>query len=104
MAKIKKHYRKNYTQIGNTIIDDNKLSFKALGLWIYMWRQSDDWHFTAELIAKNRHEGITAVRTALIELEQHRYLKREFCYTSGKKSVIYHLSDTKFPENKQPLD
>ena len=95
MAKIYKHYKSNYTQMQNNIIDDKSLSFKALGLWVYMWRQIDDWHFTVDGIADARNVGVTQIRSALKELEQKGYLRREYTYTQSKKDVIYHLSDVR---------
>lgn len=99
MAKTQKHYKKDYTQLQNNIIDDKSLSLKALGLWLYMWRQSNDWYFTAELIAENRKDGVTAIRNALKELEEHKYLQREFIYVDGIiDNVIYHLTDIPFSD------
>jgi len=104
MAKTQKHYNRNYTQLDNSIVDDPSLSFKSLGLWLYMWRQPDDWYFTAELIAKNRKEGVTSIRSALNQLEESGYLKREYQYHDGKiKNVIYHLADIPEYKNEDKL-
>ena len=101
MAKTQKHYKEDYTQLQNDIIDDSTLSLKALGLWLYMWRQPNDWYFTAELIAKQRKDGVTAVRSALKELENNNYLQREFIYVDGiVDNVIYHLTDVPFSDTE----
>lgn len=98
MAKTHKHYKYNYTQMQNNIIDDKSLSFKALGLWVYMWRQKEDWHFTIDSIATHRGIGVTSVRSAINELETNGYLRREYKYIDGKKDVTFHLYDVRYSE------
>ena len=103
MAKTQKHYNNNYTQLDNSIVDDSTLSFKCLGLWLYMWRQPDDWYFTAELIASNRKEGINSINSGLKQLEEAGYLKREYQYRDGRiENIVYHLADTpRYKEENQ---
>lgn len=62
--------------IDNTTIEDNRLSFKALGLLTYLLSRPDGWQVRTKHLASTHGEGEYAVRQALTELEQHGYLER----------------------------
>lgn len=101
MPIIKNHYiNEPYTKIHNSVVNDSKLSFKALGLYLYLRSKPENWKFTEEMIAKHHKEGITAIRSAIKELEEAGYLKREFKYLEIKgREVIYNIYETSSLEN-----
>lgn len=68
--------KNKYTVIPNSIIQDNRISSKALGMFCYIQNKKDDWEFSAKNISKHKKEGLDLVRTALIELETYGYLER----------------------------
>lgn len=43
--------KSNFTTVQNSILRDNRLSFKAKGLFCYMFSMSDGWNFTIRSIA-----------------------------------------------------
>lgn len=77
MVRIKKVYDKGFTVLDNASIDDTSLSWKAKGLFTYLWRQPDDWNFYAKEVAKHSKGGIHQVYTGLDELEKAGYLYRK---------------------------
>lgn len=75
MAKLKKHVR-NYTQVGNDITNDKKLSLKAKGLFLYILSKPENWNFSARLIATQNKDSIASVNTGLRELEDFGLINR----------------------------
>lgn len=67
---------RNFTQLDNGLLDDERLSFKAVGLLCYMLRLPDDWDFTLEGLAKKHRDGLSSVRSAVTELEAAGYITR----------------------------
>ena len=76
MARIKKLRQKNFTIVDNTVIDDTELSWKAKGVFLYLWSKSDEWQFYEVEVAKHAKDGRDSLRSALKELEAKGYLKR----------------------------
>ena len=77
MATVRvRRKRRNYTQLENGLLDDGQLSYKALGLLVFMLRQPDDWEFTLEWLAKQHKDGLSAVRSTMAELETAGYVVR----------------------------
>lgn len=63
--------------IRNDVVRDRRLSYRARGLLSAMLSYPDDWQFNREWLAEQSAvEGVTAVRTALKELERYGYLRR----------------------------
>lgn len=94
MAKIKKVYEKSYTVIDNHVIQDTNLSWKAKGLFVYLWSQSDEWNFYEKEVVKHSSDGISGLRSGLAELEKRGYLKRERKRSKGQvKESIWTLSE-----------
>lgn len=77
MVRIKKKYTKGFTTINNDILNDTELSFKAKGLFSYLWSLPDDWVYYETEVAKHSTDGRGSVRSGLKELEEKGYLKRE---------------------------
>jgi hypothetical protein len=61
------------------MLQDPQLSFRALGVLVYLLSLPDTWKTDSERLAKSRPagEGRTAIRTALRELEAAGYLRRD---------------------------
>ena len=76
MARLIKKDRGNYTNVSNTLIRDKRLSWKARGIFIYLWSQADEWQFYVSEIATHATEGERALRSGIKELENFGYLKR----------------------------
>jgi hypothetical protein len=68
--------RDNFTIISNAIINDDRLTFKARGLLIYLLSKPDHWRSTTAHLASVGPDGIAAVKTGMKELELLGYIKR----------------------------
>jgi hypothetical protein len=96
MNKIQKK-KQNFVQVSNSFIRDNRISFKAKGLFCYMYSMEDSWNFTIQSIATQQNDGLSSITTAINELKKFGYVVYEKLY-SGKG--IYHLNDE--PESENP--
>ena len=75
MTKITKQKIQGFTQIGNQVLRDPRLSAKAKGLFAYMWSLPDNWDFYKREITKHFTDGINSIRTGIKELENYHYLE-----------------------------
>lgn len=96
MTKITKVKHRDFTIIDNNFLRDERLSFKAKGLFMYMWSQSNDWNFYVNELSNHAKDGRNAVMTGLEELENYGYLKRKRVRNAqGQlKETEYVLSET----------
>lgn len=70
-------HSKNFTMITNTTIDDDRLSFRALGILVRCLSKPDHWETNVNELARGEcREGRDAIETALRELECYGYLRR----------------------------
>lgn len=76
LARLIKQDRGNYTNISNQLIRDSRLSWKARGIFAYLWSQADEWDFYVSEVAKHATDGRDALRSGLKELEEYGYLTR----------------------------
>ena len=74
--KVEKVRRKGFTVISNDVLNNTALSWKAKGLFAYLWSQSDLWDFYEVEVLKHSTDGRASLRAGLKELEEHGYLKR----------------------------
>lgn len=65
----------NFTVIANPVINDERLSFKARGLLIYLLSKPPYWEVTSAQLAGASPQGITAIRSALKELVSYGYAR-----------------------------
>ena len=78
MATIRVTHRQRFTVIDQRTINDARMSFKALGLLTWLLDKPDNWTVDSTRIANGRDkDGRDSVRSALQELEQLGYLRRE---------------------------
>ena len=95
MNRISK--KTNFTTLSNVFLRDNNISFKAKGLFAYMFSMSDGWNFTIKSISSQQKEGEDSIRTALNELKDNGYIIYEK-HSDG--SGTYHMQDK--PELENP--
>lgn len=100
MPVLRKNKQSNYTVIDNGIFKDKGLSLKAKGLLCQMLSLPDNWNYSLEGLVTLSSDGISSVRSALKELENHMYFKRRRLYEDGKLAgVEYIVSETPMCEN-----
>lgn len=101
MAVIRVQKSKDYTVMANYHFKDRTLSLKAKGLMSLMLSLPDDWDYTVAGLVTLCRDGRDSIRSALKELEEAGYLKRER-NRNGKGQVaeaIYTLSEKPVSEN-----
>jgi len=65
-----------FTQVANIVLNDKELSFKAKGIFAYLFSKPEGWNFNGDRIAKESCDGRKAVFSGLKELEEKGYLQR----------------------------
>jgi hypothetical protein len=93
-----------FTIIKNSVLTDDRMSFRARGILAAILSRPDDWRTSSETLAKQSggREGRDAIRTALKELEACGYLirRKEKHPKTGQFSTNYYV----FDEPQQPDD
>lgn len=85
---------KNFTVIRNEIIEDKELSFKALGLAVFMLHLPSDWSFSVAGLSKVTGKSESKIKTALQELEEKGYLRRHQSLVGNRfGNMAYEISD-----------
>lgn len=74
MAIFRTVHNKNYTTVNNFICKDNRLSWKAKGIWLYAFSRPDDWLFYMKDLEKHATDGKDSLRSGLDELQKFGYL------------------------------
>ena len=65
-----------YVVLNKTCATDNRLSWKAKGIYFYAFSRPDDWQFYQNDLIKQSTDGRESVRSGLKELEENGYLHR----------------------------
>lgn len=75
---MRKHRRPaGFVMLDNAAVNDDRLSFRARGLLVWLLGRPPGWAFNAERIARcSPTEGREAVLTALRELDTYGYVRR----------------------------
>lgn len=86
---IYRNKTQQYTNVSHSVIRDDNLSLKDLGLLVRLLSLPDNWEFSERgLFAMFEQDGATSIRTGLKNLERLGYLKREQKSERGKFSQI----------------
>ena len=96
--RIKKQYQKGFTTVDNVVLNDTSLSWKAKGLFVYLWSQADEWDFYESEVVKHSTDKIASLKSGLKELEQQRYLKRQ-----RKRDDKGHLKENEWILSDNPM-
>lgn len=76
MAKVTRIKTSDFTILSNELVRDRELSWKARGLFAYIYSQSEDWQFFETELVTHSTDGRDSMRAGIAELEQKGYLKR----------------------------
>lgn len=66
-----------YTLINKKCSEDERLSFKAKGIWMYAFSRPNDWEFYLADLVKRSKDKKDSVKAGLKELEENGYLHRK---------------------------
>lgn len=93
-------YRKDkipFTQVANSVLNDDRISFRAKGIYAYLYSKPDGWDFAVSRIAKDSSEGRVAVNNGLLELEEFGYLYRKRLKTGRMEYTLSYSQVQKKP-------
>ena len=104
MSVFRVEKNSNYTVMANYHLRDKNLSLKAIGLLSKMLSLPEDWDYSLKGLTTICKDGLAAIRTALIELEENGYIVRErqrsgHGYWADNLYTIYEI-----PQNVDKLD
>lgn len=77
MNKLKFKPNVPFTMIPNVVIDSDKLSLQAKGLYAYLMSKPVGWIFSEARISAQMKESRSAINRILVELENFNMLERE---------------------------
>lgn len=99
MTRIIKEYTNKFTVISNNEVQDKRLSWKARGIFSYLWSMPDNWDFYETEVTKHAPDGRNSLRTGLKELEKYSYLRRERVRVNGHLGgTAWFLTDSPKPK------
>lgn len=68
---------RDYTVLNNTFLRDDRLSWKAKGLFAYILSLPEDWKIYLTELQNHATDGETSIRSAIKELTGYGYIKQE---------------------------
>ena len=71
---IREKKERDYTVINNTVLKDERLSWKAKGVFCYLLSLPEDWVIYQSELLKHSTDGRESLRNAINELEEYGYL------------------------------
>lgn len=84
-----------FVQIDKRPLEDQRISWRAKGIWAYLLSKPNDWQVRSEDILKHGSERRDAVRSAMAELKAFGYAKIEQT-RNGKQWIVF---EEPCPEN-----
>jgi hypothetical protein len=86
IVRIERYSR--FTNVPNEAIEDDRLSFRARGILVYLLSKPDTWDARSEQLIDAGREGREAIRAAMRELKEFGYMehiKEQYVADNGKK-------------------
>ena len=102
MEKLKKE-QIPFTQVANKVANDERLSWKAKGLYLYISSKPDGWNFSSRRMQLDSVDGKRSTDSGLNELEECGYLVRMKTISGRVEYVLYH-SIAKVPKQHKGLN
>lgn len=78
-----------FTQIANAVLADKNLSWKAKGLFAYLYSKPDNWEFSIYRIVEDSTDALRSLLSGINELEVAGYLVRK---RQNNGRMDYHIS------------
>ena len=103
-SKIRVKHKQPFTTVFNSVLRDQRLSLKTLGLYVIMQSFPEDWEYSISGLAARCRIGRDAVRKCLKELEDAGYLLKEQGHQENGKFACntYVLQDEAPPCTEKP--
>lgn len=87
--RVNKKRTDNFTTTSNKILQDSRLSYEAIGVFMYLWSMPDDWQVMVKQVMKHNNSSEYKVRQALRELRDFGYMK----WTRTQGYFIYDMRE-----------
>ena len=104
LCRVKHDKNNPYLTINTTIVSDERISWKAKGLWLYAFSRPNDWQFYVSDLIKRSIDGKESVKSGLKELEKYGYLHRKVAQGKDGKIEGYEWVFLELPEPKEETD
>lgn len=85
--------------VANEVLKDKNLSFKAKGLYAYLFSKPDTWDFSSNRMVLETTDGRKAIMSMLKELETAGYLKRNRLPNGRMDYILKHSQNSLSPES-----
>ena len=102
MSTFRVNKNVNYTVMSNHHLQDKRLSLKAKGLLSYMLSLPDDWDYSLKGLTIGCKDGLDSVRTAVLELEEHGYVRRQKVRNAKGQIIDYDYQVYESPVEDDP--
>lgn len=66
----------NFVTVHKNFIHDNKISWKAKGILLYLLSRPDDWQVYETELVKHTSDGLSSLKSGIKELEEIGYIRR----------------------------
>lgn len=98
---IRHSKQRDYTVMDNTFLRDDKLSWKAKGLFAYILSLPEDWKIYLNELQTHATDGETSLRSAIKELTDNGYIvQKRLKDDKGRwASYVYQIIENPFVEN-----
>lgn len=90
-----------FTQVANEVLNNKGLSWKAKGLYAYLFSKPDDWNFSNHRMVQETADGRVATMTALRELEDSGYLQRKKLSNGRMEYTLKHSTQSEKTELRE---
>lgn len=84
IVRFKHDKESSYTVISNQLIDDDKLTFKELGMMVFLLRKPDTWQVYLRQLASDRKESINTIGKIINSLREKGYIERKDLRQTGQ--------------------
>lgn len=99
---VREPTRRRWTTVDNRSVEDDRLSFRALGVLVYLLSRPDHWRANVGHLCSTHKEGRESVRTALRELEATGYLTRRWVRSEGSDTPVLEYIIHEVPVAQEP--
>lgn len=101
---VRSRRSKHFTIVDNAVLEDERISFRAKGVLVFVLSKPDNWKISERHLARVGHEGVTAIRAALKELELAGYIERQRIKGEGGRfeweSVVFDTPQESKPQTE----
>lgn len=87
ITRLVKNQNHPYTMVSKTLAEDERLSWKAKGIMLYLLGKPNDWQFYVTEIQNHATDGRDGTASGVQELEEYGYITRRTVRDDGGKFV-----------------